>query len=678
MYVGIYCNLTDAHFLKAPHHLTAPLFTMSLTLAAMPSAKPSKVAGSADAAPKGEKPAKGGKPAKDGERPAKPSAEETAKKFGGLPRPADLAKGKPGPDGKILETNGDVKRARSWLMEATAAHKKGLPIPPYAGAETAPESTEAAAPAPAAAVPDVSLTVPTGSPVAAGDEAVPAASSVPVAAAPTTAILGLPLLAEDKQVALFAHLPQPDRPEGASSAAAFGIPHEGIPAPFQALGLAWHSGTCVGSTARLAGFVTALRDFTQSYELPETEIVSSGHVDAVGEDEVSSPLPSASAPSTLVATAAATAATAAAAAATGSSSTFVPSAPAVSFSASLVKALRPVLRFLRECRPLTLPLATFLRTFRSFISRPSVATLPEKDARDRIVEWLDDFFTSHIVDVMRDTAKNIANLIREGDTVLTFALSNVVARALELRAAEGVAFNIIVVDARPRLEGRELTRRLAAKGIESEYALVTGLPHIIPRATKVILGAHAVLSNGNALSRAGTSLVAAHARAHSIPVLVGCPSFKFSEEVQLDALTSNEIGAPDDLTGETVDSTEANSEAGAAARAAVDPFSPAAALLPLSAPEPVAAATDADAAGKRAGGKGARTGRVGDKDSVGSAVTVSEWRKLSALKLLSLNYDVTPAECITALVTESKIPVPTTSAPAILREFFKDVERSNP
>jgi translation initiation factor eIF-2B subunit delta len=60
----------------------------------------------------------------------------------------------------------------------------------------------------------------------------------------------------------------------------------------------------------------------------------------------------------------------------------------------------------------------------------------------------------------------------------------------------------------------------------------------------VFLGAHAVNSNGSVYSRAGTALVAMLAKEHSVPVLILSETYKYSNNIQLDSFTKNELGTP--------------------------------------------------------------------------------------------------------------------------------------
>jgi translation initiation factor eIF-2B subunit delta len=59
------------------------------------------------------------------------------------------------------------------------------------------------------------------------------------------------------------------------------------------------------------------------------------------------------------------------------------------------------------------------------------------------------------------------------------------------------------VDSNPKFEGRTLLERLNAAGIACTYLLLTGLSYVVKDATKFLMGAHGLLSNGAVVSRAG-------------------------------------------------------------------------------------------------------------------------------------------------------------------------------
>ena len=77
---------------------------------------------------------------------------------------------------------------------------------------------------------------------------------------------------------------------------------------------------------------------------------------------------------------------------------------------------------------------------------------------------------------------------------------------------------------------------------QSQHLLLPALGSIIAEVSTVFLGAHSIHTNGAVYSRAGTALVAMMAKQHSIPVVICCETYKFSENVQLDSFTKNELG----------------------------------------------------------------------------------------------------------------------------------------
>ena len=110
-----------------------------------------------------------------------------------------------------------------------------------------------------------------------------------------------------------------------------------------------------------------------------------------------------------------------------------------------------------------------------------------------------------------------------------------------------VRMAVIVVDSRPKLEGKKMLEALTAQGVECTYILINSLSYVMKEVTKVLLGASAMLANGNVISRVGTSMVALMARQYNVPVLVCCETYKFSEKVMLDSICTNELADPDEL-----------------------------------------------------------------------------------------------------------------------------------
>lgn len=137
--------------------------------------------------------------------------------------------------------------------------------------------------------------------------------------------------------------------------------------------------------------------------------------------------------------------------------------------------------------------------------------------------------------------------ISDGDIILTYAKSSIVQRILTEAFRHGKKFKVLVVDSRPLFEGKNLARALGNLGLDVHYTLTQGISHAIKHATKVFLGAHAMLSNGRLYSRVGTAIVAMTAKDANIPVMVCCESIKFTDHVALDSFVRNEVAPPDEL-----------------------------------------------------------------------------------------------------------------------------------
>ena len=90
--------------------------------------------------------------------------------------------------------------------------------------------------------------------------------------------------------------------------------------------------------------------------------------------------------------------------------------------------------------------------------------------------------------------------------------------------------------------GKRLLAVLSDAGIQCTYLLLPALGSVISEVSTVLVGAHSIHTNGAVYSRAGTALVAMMAKRHSVPVVVCCETYKFSESIQLDSFTKNELG----------------------------------------------------------------------------------------------------------------------------------------
>ncbi|XP_075215231.1 eukaryotic translation initiation factor 2B subunit delta isoform X2 [Lycorma delicatula] len=268
------------------------------------------------------------------------------------------------------------------------------------------------------------------------------------------------------------------------------------------------------------------------------------------------------------------------------------------FSRGLESMLVKSMDYLNYCRPSSVSMTNAVRHIKRHLTQlPN--TVPDSEARLKLHDIIDTYVREQIDVAGEAICNTVQKKINNGDVILTYGCSSLIFRILVESHRSGTKFSVVVVDGGPWFEGREMLRRLIREGIKCSYILITAASFIMREASKVLLGAHALLANGYVMSRAGTSQVALLAHSYNVPVLVCCETHKFSERVQTDAFVYNELGDPDEFVCKT-------------------------------------------------------------------SRPISSWRSYDYLTPLSIAFDVTPPDLVTAVVTELGI-LPCTSVPVILR-----------
>ena len=253
-----------------------------------------------------------------------------------------------------------------------------------------------------------------------------------------------------------------------------------------------------------------------------------------------------------------------------------------------------------------------IRWLKLEISAVDISTR-DTDAKASLCSAIDNFIRERITVADQVIATSAGEKIRDGDVILTYAKSSIVQQTLIGAHTRGVKFRVIVIDSRPLFEGKHLGRALAGAGLDVHYALMHGVGHAIKDASKVFLGAHAMMSNGRLYSRVGTAAVAMVANEADVPVIVCCESIKFTEKVALDSIVNNEVAPPDELVGSPSMSETGKSD-----------------------------------------------------NTTATTLPLSNWRDTPNLQLLNLMYDVTPAEYIKMVITEYG-SLPPSSVPVVHR-----------
>ncbi len=130
-------------------------------------------------------------------------------------------------------------------------------------------------------------------------------------------------------------------------------------------------------------------------------------------------------------------------------------------------------------------------------------------------------------------------------TIMTHSLSGTVLEVLTNCLSQ--IEQVIVLEGRPRYEGREVARVLS-KGNASITLITDAQADIfLPQCHAVVVGADSILANGDILNKAGTALLAWAAHGHRIPFYVLCETLKISPQswsgdlAQLEEKESTEV-----------------------------------------------------------------------------------------------------------------------------------------
>ncbi|NXQ88454.1 EI2BD factor, partial [Nyctibius grandis] len=327
--------------------------------------------------------------------------------------------------------------------------------------------------------------------------------------------------------------------------------------------------------------------------------------------------------------------------------------PNEELSRDLVAKLKPHISFLNQCRPLSASMGNAIKFLKKEISGlPD--TLREEEAKEKLQDTIDKYLREKILLAAEAISRSAFEKINDNDVILVYGCSSLVSRTLcDAHAKKGRAFRVIVVDSRPRLEGRETLRRLVRQGIHCTYVMINAISYVLPEVSKVLLGAHALLANGSVMSRVGTSQIALVSKAYNVPVLVCCETYKFCERVQTDSFVSNELGwaalpcrSPSRARGHH----SQEGWPGRQQRCALPGQGGEVPSLPLIPPAAPLSADDPDDLVVLRKGQAPLGG----------------WAENKSLRLLNLVYDVTPPDLVDLVITDLGM-IPCTSVPVVLR-----------
>lgn len=169
--------------------------------------------------------------------------------------------------------------------------------------------------------------------------------------------------------------------------------------------------------------------------------------------------------------------------------------------------------------------------------------LPDTEAKKLLWDTIDGYIRDRITMAEPMIAVKAVERLAESEVILTYGHHPLVEKALFLAQVCGHEIRVIVVDDPYERVGLDFAKKLSQKGFgKITYSTDLGaLRTHLREATRVIVGAEAMFSNGAMYARAGTCDVAVAAKEMGVKLMALCETINFTERVSIDSLTYNEI-----------------------------------------------------------------------------------------------------------------------------------------
>ncbi len=164
-------------------------------------------------------------------------------------------------------------------------------------------------------------------------------------------------------------------------------------------------------------------------------------------------------------------------------------------------------------------------------------------------------YERELKDTVRVIAEIGADIIVDGDTILTHCHSENVVEILKEAKKIGKKFDVIVTETRPKYQGIITARELLKSKIPVTFCVDSAMGFFMKNATKVIVGCDAILADGSIINKIGTFPLAIVAKEFGVPFYVAGATYKFSTQSvagkgeEIEMREPNEIIDPKKISG---------------------------------------------------------------------------------------------------------------------------------
>lgn len=161
------------------------------------------------------------------------------------------------------------------------------------------------------------------------------------------------------------------------------------------------------------------------------------------------------------------------------------------------------------------------KQFRSFQSIQTY--LAEMISALRNDNNLDEFFSRYdryFKDSLKLLVLKAGTILKRYSSFITISNSKTVLEVMKHLRKSNPALNVIVCESRPLLEGRLLAKRLIASKIKTQIITESMIYQYIRQVDAAIIGADAILGNGDVINKTGSSLLAIVSKKFNKPFYV--------------------------------------------------------------------------------------------------------------------------------------------------------------
>lgn len=160
--------------------------------------------------------------------------------------------------------------------------------------------------------------------------------------------------------------------------------------------------------------------------------------------------------------------------------------PSKELARHLESIIDSYVKFLAKCRPLSISMSNAVKYLKLTFSRIPAETDDTK-AKKELCASIDNFIDDEIICAQRGIAElAITKVNNDSDVILTFGCSLIVKHVLYKAAKKGKKFRVVVVDSRPRFDGREMLRYLLQHNIPATYIFINAVSYVMKEVLNVI------------------------------------------------------------------------------------------------------------------------------------------------------------------------------------------------